>query len=221
MFDNIAGKYDFMNHFFSVGIDILWRKKAIGIIAKENPATLLDVATGTADLAIEAFEQTKARITGIDISEGMLEVGRKKISEKNYQSAITLKQVDSENMPFEENSFDGVTVAFGVRNFENLQQGLNEMYRVIKPGSVAVILEFSKPKRFPFKQLYNLYFRNIMPVVGKVFSDDKQAYAYLPESVQAFPDGEAFLRIMQNSGFIQTKVKSLTFGIASIYTGRK
>ncbi|MBA3286303.1 MAG: bifunctional demethylmenaquinone methyltransferase/2-methoxy-6-polyprenyl-1,4-benzoquinol methylase UbiE, partial [Nitrosopumilus sp.] len=176
MFDNIAGKYDFMNHFFSLGIDILWRKKAISIVAKENPGNILDVATGTGDLALEAYAQTKAEITGIDISAGMLEIAKKKISEKGFGEKIKIVQADSENMPFENASFDAVTVAFGVRNFENLDKGLSEMYRILKPGGLAVILEFSKPTAFPFKQLYNFYFKNILPSIGKIFSDDKQAY---------------------------------------------
>ncbi|MGI8893606.1 MAG: bifunctional demethylmenaquinone methyltransferase/2-methoxy-6-polyprenyl-1,4-benzoquinol methylase UbiE [Bacteroidia bacterium] len=221
MFDNIAGKYDFMNHFFSLGIDILWRKKAISIVAKENPGNILDVATGTGDLALEAYAQTKAEITGIDISAGMLEIAKKKISEKGFGEKIKIVQADSENMPFENASFDAVTVAFGVRNFENLDKGLSEMYRILKPGGLAVILEFSKPTAFPFKQLYNFSFKNILPSIGKIFSDDKQAYTYLPDSVQAFPYGQNFLNHLSKAGFKEGKSKKLTFGIASIYTGRK
>ena len=221
MFDNIAGKYDFMNHFFSLGIDILWRKNAISIVAKEKPFTVLDVATGTGDLAIEAYYQTKAQVTGIDISAGMLEIARKKIEEKQLSEKIKIIQADSENIPFEDETFDAVTVAFGVRNFENLDKGLKEMFRVLKPEGLAVILEFSKPYSFPFKQLYNLYFKNILPFIGKIYSSDKEAYSYLPESVEAFPHGEYFSSHLQKAGFRQTITKSLTFGIASIYTGRK
>ena len=221
MFDNIAGRYDFMNHFFSLGIDVLWRKKAISIIVKEKPKKILDVATGTADLAIEAYNQTKAEITGIDISDGMLEIGRKKIKEKNLGKHINLKKADSENLPFEDHTFDAVTVAFGVRNFENLDKGLKEMYRVLKPGGITVILEFSKPNSYPFKQLYNFYFKNILPTVGKIFSSDKQAYTYLPDSVNAFPHGDQFLNHLTQTGFRNPNAKELTFGIASIYTGRK
>jgi demethylmenaquinone methyltransferase / 2-methoxy-6-polyprenyl-1,4-benzoquinol methylase len=221
MFDNIAGKYDFMNHFFSLGIDILWRKKAISLAAKKNPSKILDVATGTGDLAIEAYIQTKAEITGIDISAGMLELAKKKIDEKGLTEKIKIIQADSENIPFEDASFDAVTVAFGVRNFENLDKGLSEMYRILKPGGIAVILEFSKPTTFPFKQLYNFYFKNILPFFGKVFSKDKQAYSYLPASVEAFPYGDKFLSHLSRAGFKETKAISLTFSIASIYTGLK
>lgn len=221
MFDNIAGKYDFMNHFFSLGIDILWRKQAISIVAKEKPLKILDVATGTGDLAIEAFNQTKAQVTGIDISAGMLKIARKKIEEKGLSERIKVIQADSENIPFEDEAFDAVVVAFGVRNFENLEKGLKEMHRILKPEGLAMILEFSKPRSFPFKQLYNLYFKNILPFIGKIFSRDKEAYSYLPESVDAFPYGEKFLALLQEAGFRQTNTKSLTIGIASIYTGRK
>ena len=221
MFNNIAGKYDFMNHFFSLGIDIIWRKKAIALVAKEKPGKILDVATGTADLAIEAYRQTEAEITGIDISAGMLEIGKKKIRDKNLHEKIKLLQADSEKIPFDDAVFDAVTVAFGVRNFENLDLGLSEMHRILKPGALAVILEFSQPTVFPFKQLYNFYFKSILPNLGKVFSDDNQAYSYLPDSVQAFPYGRHFLNHLTKAGFKDTKAKKLTFGIASIYTGRK
>lgn len=223
MFDNIAHSYDFLNHFFSLGIDILWRKKAIRILKKENPKLVLDVATGTADFAMEAVRMNLGaeRIVGVDISEGMLDVGRKKIKEKRWDSIIELKKGDSENLPFEENTFDAYTVAFGVRNFENLEMGMKEMLRVLKPGALGIVLEFSKPSRFPVKQIFNLYFKRIMPGVGKLVSKDRRAYEYLPESVQAFPDGDHFLDVMRKVGYNDTKKITLTGGIATIYLGRK
>jgi demethylmenaquinone methyltransferase / 2-methoxy-6-polyprenyl-1,4-benzoquinol methylase len=221
MFDSIAGRYDFLNHFLSAGIDIYWRRKAIDLLVPHRPAQLLDIATGTADLALEAVRLQPRKITGIDISEGMLAVGREKIRQKNLAHLIELQLGDSENIAFPDNHFDAITVAFGVRNFENLPQGLAEMHRVLKPGGRAVILEFSKPRSFPFKQGYNFYFRHILPLFGKMISKDKAAYTYLPESVQAFPDGKDFLRIFEQAGFKETKWHSLTFGISSIYTGSK
>lgn len=223
MFDNIAHSYDFLNHFFSLGIDILWRKKAIRILKKENPKLVLDVATGTADFAMEAVRMNLGadKIVGVDISEGMLDVGRKKIKEKGWDSIIELRKGDSEHLPFEDNYFDGFTVAFGVRNFENLEKGMGEMRRVLKPGALGIVLEFSKPSSFPLKQIFNLYFKRIMPGVGKLVSKDKRAYEYLPESVQAFPDGEAFLDVMKKVGYQETRSIKLTGGIATIYLGRK
>lgn len=223
MFNNIAHSYDFLNHFFSLGIDILWRKKAIRILKKESPDSLLDVATGTADFAMEAVRMNlgASKIVGVDISEGMLEVGRKKIADKGLSSIIELKVGDSENLPFESNSFDAFTVAFGVRNFQNLEKGMTEMNRVLKPGALGIVLEFSKPKRFPMKQLFGFYFKYVMPAVGRLVSKDHRAYTYLPESVQAFPDGDDFLEIMKRSGYRDTRCIPLTGGIASIYIGRK
>lgn len=223
MFNNIAHSYDFLNHFFSLGIDVIWRKKAIRILKKENPKLVLDVATGTADFAMEAVRMNLGaeKIIGVDISEGMLEVGRKKIQEKKLSSIIELQLGDSENLPFESNTFDGYTVAFGVRNFENLEKGLTEMYRVLKPGALGVVLEFSKPKKFPMKQLFGFYFKRVMPTLGRMVSKDHRAYTYLPESVQAFPDGEDFLSVMKKAGYKETKCIPLTGGIASIYLGRK
>lgn len=223
MFDNIAHKYDFLNHFFSLGIDILWRKRAIRMIKKYNPKSILDVATGTGDFALLTAKHYKEvdAITGIDISEGMLEVGRKKIRERELQDKIVFKKADSENLPFQEQSFDAVTVAFGVRNFENLEQGLSEMYRVTRDGGVVAIIEFSKPKRFPIKQLFGFYFKYIMPTVGNWLSKDSRAYTYLPESVQAFPEGEAFKAILSKVGFSKVDIISLSGGIASIYFARK
>lgn len=221
MFNNIAGKYDFLNHFLSAGIDIVWRKKAVRLLAPEKPKLILDIATGTADFAIEALRLNPDKIVGVDISEGMLAVGRQKLVKKGLTDKIELKYGDSENLPFADNTFDAITVAFGVRNFENLEQGLADMYRVLKPGGTAVVLEFSKPRSFPMKQLYHFYFKNILPVVGKIVSKDNAAYTYLPESVQAFPDGERFIGIYQKVGFKNTKWHSLTFGISSIYIGKK
>jgi len=221
MFNNIAGKYDFLNHFLSAGIDIVWRKKAVSLLKAEKPKLVLDIATGTADFAIETLRLNPDKIVGVDISEGMLAVGREKLAKRGLGQKIELRYGDSENLPFEDNSFDAITVAFGVRNFENLAKGLAEMNRVLKPGGMAVVLEFSKPRSFPMKQLYQFYFKNILPVVGKIVSKDNAAYTYLPESVQAFPDGQDFINIFQEVGFKSIKWHSLTFGISSIYTGKK
>ncbi|POY38329.1 bifunctional demethylmenaquinone methyltransferase/2-methoxy-6-polyprenyl-1,4-benzoquinol methylase UbiE [Solitalea longa] len=222
MFDKIAGKYDFLNHFLSLGIDIWWRKKAIAELKSIQPKYILDVATGTGDLAFQAIETLKPeKVVGVDISEGMLAFAEKKIVERNLQAIFSVKPGDSENLPFEENTFDAVIVSFGVRNFENLEQGLSNIQRVLKPGGKAVVLEFSKPTMFPFKQLYNFYFFNLLPFIGKVFSKDNSAYTYLPESVNAFPDGDKFTEILKRAGFVETKIKKLSLGISSIYTGIK
>jgi demethylmenaquinone methyltransferase/2-methoxy-6-polyprenyl-1,4-benzoquinol methylase len=221
MFDNISGRYDFLNHLLSMGIDKGWRKKAIKLLQPLKPKQMLDVATGTGDFAIQALDLNPEKIIGVDISEGMLEVGRKKMVRLNVSDRIELKSGDSENLGFGENKFDAVTVAFGVRNFENLEKGLGEIYRVMKPGAMLVILEFSRPKKFPFKQVYNFYFKMILPKVGRLVSKDKSAYTYLPESVEAFPDGEAFVVILQKLGFKEIACKPLTFGISSIYSARK
>ena len=221
MFNNISRRYDFLNHFLSLGIDRGWRKKAINHLRPLSPRNILDVATGTGDFALQAMVLKPEKIIGVDISEGMLDVGRRKVLEKGLQHVVELQSGDSENLPFEANSFDAVTVGFGVRNFENLERGLTEIYRVLKPGGMAVILEFSRPRAAPFKQLYRFYFKFILPKIGRIVSSDKTAYTYLPESVEAFPDGEDFLRILRDVGFKQTQCKSLTFGISSIYTGIK
>ncbi len=221
MFDSISGRYDFLNHFLSLGIDIRWRKKAIWQLQALQPKLILDVATGTGDFAIEALKLNPEKIIGIDISEGMLDQGRKKMKIKGHAHIIDMINGDSENLPFEENKFDAVVVAFGVRNFENLARGLAEMRRVLRPGGKAVILEFSKPRSFPFKQLYYFYFRYMLPTVGRWISKDPAAYTYLPESVQAFPDGNDFTGIMDRIGFKDTTCKPLTFGISSLYTGIK
>lgn len=221
MFDNISHRYDFLNHFLSLGIDKLWRKKAVKLMKARNPERILDVATGTADFAIQSMELSPASITGIDISEGMLDVGRKKIKKKGLDNKIELLYGDSENLPFEDDTFDAITVAFGVRNFENLRKGLSEMFRVTKKDGIVVILEFSKPKVFPFKQLYNFYFKTVLPKLGNTISNDTSAYTYLPESVKAFPDGDDFINILNETGYKEIKCIPLTFGISSIYTGIK
>lgn len=221
MFDSISGKYDFLNHFLSLGIDIRWRKKAVKMLVDGNPKIILDVATGTGDFAIETLKLSPTQVIGVDISEGMLEVGRQKMKARGYDHIIDMRSGDSENLPFEENKFDAVIVAFGVRNFENLERGLAEMKRVLRPGGKMIVLEFSKPRAFPFKQLYNFYFKFILPKIGRLISRDKAAYTYLPESVQAFPDGPEFVTILNRLGFKQTACKSLTFGISSLYSATK
>lgn len=221
MFNNISKKYDFLNHFLSLGIDILWRKKAIRLLKPHQPKVMLDIATGTGDFALEALALNPTKIIGIDISEGMLAVGKNKIKEKGVDAIIDLQLGDSENLPFENNYFDAYTVGFGVRNFENLEKGLSEMLRVLKPDGKAVILEFSKPKKFPIKQLYNFYFNNILPGIGKLVSKDNAAYTYLPESVNAFPEGKDFVQILEKIGYKEIKNIPLMFGIASIYYAAK
>lgn len=221
MFDNISSRYDFLNHFLSLGIDKRWRKKAVRLLASYSPKLLLDVATGTGDFAIQALSLHPDKVIGVDISEGMLAMGREKIRDRSLTDKIELRTGDSENLPFEGNKFDAVTVAFGVRNFENLEKGLAEIYRVLKPGGHVVILEFSRPRRFPFKQAYNFYFKAILPKIGRLISQDRAAYKYLPASVEAFPDGNDFIEILRNIGFKDTACKPLTFSISSIYTGQK
>ena len=221
MFDNISKRYDLLNHLLSLGIDIYWRKQAIKLLKPQQPKLILDIATGTADFAIEALKLNPDKVIGVDISEGMLDMGRKKLTRRHLDDRIELQLGDSERLLFEDNKFDAIIVAFGVRNFEHLEQGLADMYRVLKPGGTTVILEFSKPTKFPLKQLYNFYFKNILPLIGKVISKDQSAYTYLPESVQAFPDGEAFLDVLRKVGYNQTQCKTLTFGISSIYVGQK
>ncbi len=222
MFNNISGTYDFLNHFLSLGIDIRWRRKAIGELSGTKPKMVLDVATGTGDFAFEAIDILKPdKIIGVDISEGMLEMAKKKIQKRGLAQQYTVQIGDSEKLPFEANTFDAVTVAFGVRNFENLEQGLSNMLKVLKPGGKIVILEFSKPQNFGIKHLYNFYFKYITPFFGKLFSKDQRAYSYLPESVQAFPDGVNFTDLMDKTGFSHIKCKKLTFGISTIYTAIK
>ncbi len=221
MFNDIASRYDFLNHFLSLNIDYLWRKNVINVLKPLKPKLILDVATGTADLALQATTLQPEKIIGIDISEEMLKIGQKKIFDKNKESVIQLINADSENMPLESDYFDACMVAFGVRNFENLKQGLKEMYRVLKPNAVLVVLEFSKPAKFPVKQFYNFYFKRILPVLGKLISKNDNAYMYLPESVNQFPDGESFTAILAEIGFKNLEIRKQSFGIASIYVGVK
>jgi demethylmenaquinone methyltransferase/2-methoxy-6-polyprenyl-1,4-benzoquinol methylase len=222
MFNNISGTYDFLNHFLSLGIDITWRRKAINELKAVQPRIILDVATGTGDFAFEAINTLHPdKIIGVDISEGMLEVAKKKIHDRNLGAIFSVQLGDSEGLDFEDDTFDAITVAFGVRNYENLEKGLADMLRVLKPNGKIVILEFSKPRAFPVKQGYHLYFRYITPFFGRLFSKDKQAYTYLPESVAAFPHGEIFTTLMTKVGYKNTKHRSLTFGISAIYTGIK
>ena len=221
MFNDIASRYDFLNHFLSLNIDYLWRKNVINVLKPLKPKLILDVNTGTADLALQATTLQPEKIIGIDISEEMLKIGQKKIFDKNKESVIQLINADSENMPLESDYFDACMVAFGVRNFENLKQGLKEMYRVLKPNAVLVVLEFSKPAKFPVKQFYNFYFKRILPVLGKLISKNDNAYMYLPESVNQFPDGESFTAILAEIGFKNLEIRKQSFGIASIYVGVK
>ncbi len=221
MFDNISHKYDFLNHLLSMGIDKLWRKRAIRIISKSDPKEILDIATGTGDFAIESLKLNPKAITGVDISNGMLEKGKDKILRKGYDKVITLQYGDSEDLPFDENSFDAITVGFGVRNFENLEKGLGEMFRVLRPNGIVAILEFSKPKKFPVKQSFNFYSKYVLPKVGNAISKDASAYTYLPESVNAFPEGQAFLDILSKVGYTNLAKKEVSGGIATIYTGQK
>lgn len=222
MFDNISGKYDFLNHFLSFGIDRIWRKKAISSLKDLKPGKMLDVATGTGDFALESLRILKPEhITGIDISRGMLDIAQKKIDERGLSGQFKVQVGDAENLDFEDECFDAVTVAFGVRNFEDLQKGLDDICRVIKPGGRAVILEFSNPRSFPVKQLYGFYSKYILPRIGSVFSKDSRAYTYLPESIAQFPDGEAFTGLLKKAGFKSAVSRPQTFGICTIYVGIK
>ena len=221
MFNTISGKYDGLNRVISFGIDVKWRKKVLKLVTNTNPENVLDIATGTGDLAILMTKTGAKEIVGLDISEGMLEVGRKKIAERKLDNKIKMVLGDSENIPFEDNSFDAITVAFGVRNFENLEKGLAEILRVLKPGGIFVILETSVPVKFPYKQGYSFYTKYILPLIGKIFSKDKSAYAYLCESASVFPHGEMLNNILRKIGFIEVKNMPQTFGVATIYTASK
>ncbi|MFV8226822.1 bifunctional demethylmenaquinone methyltransferase/2-methoxy-6-polyprenyl-1,4-benzoquinol methylase UbiE [Christiangramia aquimixticola] len=221
MFDNISDNYDGLNRVISLGTDVSWRKKVVAAVAATNPESILDIATGTGDLAIQMANTGAKRIVGLDLSEGMLKVGRKKIAEKDLEVEIEMIQGDSEDLPFEENSFDAITVAFGVRNFENLEKGLEEIFRVLKPGGIFVVLETSVPTKFPFKQGYQFYSGHILPVIGKIFSKDKDAYSYLSESAANFPFGERFNNILSKIGFINVKDLPQTFGVSTIYIASK
>ena len=220
MFDNIAKSYDFLNHTLSFGMDFYWRKKAIEKLTNK-PKMILDVACGTADFAIAATKMKEVQIIGIDISEKMLEIGENKIKQKGLEKQIKLQLADSENLPFESGSFDGITAGFGVRNFENLQLGLSEMCRVLKEDGIAVILEPSKPKAFPVKQIYSAYFHYILPFFGRLISKDNRAYNYLPESVDTFPENEKFIDILKAVGFTKAQHLPLTLGIVSLYIAIK
>ena len=221
MFDTISGNYDQLNRVISFGIDIKWRKKVLQIVSKSNPDKILDIATGTGDLAILMAKTNANKIIGLDISAGMLEIGQKKILDKNLSKTIEMILADSENMPFEDNYFDAITVAFGIRNFENLEKGLAEILRVLKPNGIFVILETSVPDKTPYKQGYTFYSKNILPLIGKFFSKDTAAYGYLSESAAAFPYREALNNILRKIGFIDVVAMPQTFGVATIYSASK
>lgn len=222
MFNSIAAKYDFLNHFLSLGIDKLWRRRLVKQLAKSNPNQVLDIATGTGDLAIQLAKHHKSvSITGVDISENMLNIGREKILKRKFEGRINLKQANSMSLPFAVGEFDAAMVAFGVRNFEDLSKGITEIHRVLKDGGSLYILEFSMPSKFPMRNFYRFYFRKVLPFVGGIVSGSKSAYTYLPESVFAFPEKEKFVEIMANAGFKNCSYKRLTFGVASIYVGSK
>ena len=221
MFDTISGNYDGLNRVISFGIDVSWRKKVLQLVANTHPQTILDIATGTGDLAILMTETNAERIIGLDISAGMLEVGRKKIEDRKLSDKIEMILADSENMPFEDNTFDAITVAFGVRNFENLEKGLSEILRVLKPNGIFVILETSIPEKTPYKQGYTFYSKNILPLIGKLFSKDNVAYQYLSESASVFPYGEELNDILRKTGFTSVVAQPQTFGVATIYSASK
>ena len=222
MFNSIAGKYDFLNHFLSVGIDHIWRRKLVSMLKKREPKNILDIATGTGDLAIAIAKAIpESKIIGADISEKMLEIGQQKVEKKLLDKQIIMEMGDSEQMKYKDEEFDAVTVAFGVRNYEDLDKGLKEMNRVTQINGSVYILEFSKPTAFPIKQFYNFYFKHILPLLGKMFSKDDSAYTYLPQSVQAFPHGENFLSHLKKAGYDEVDQKIMSFGIVSIYSGIK
>ena len=221
MFDAISGEYDGLNRVISFGIDVKWRKRVVEILKEKSPDTILDIATGTGDLAIHLTKTGASRIVGLDISRGMLEVGKKKVLEKKLEGIVDMVVGDSEHLEFKDNSFDAVTVAFGVRNFEDLKQGLSEIYRVLKPKGTLVVLETSVPTKTPYKQGYSFYSRYILPTIGKIFSKDRSAYRYLSESASVFPHGQAFNNILGEIGFIGMENKPQTFGVASIYIASK
>lgn len=221
MFDNISKRYDFLNHFLSLGIDKIWRRKAIKKLRDLKPKRILDIATGTGDFAIAALKLNPMEVIGVDISQGMLNVGIDKMKRKGVDSVITMKLGDSEELPFEDGYFDALTVGFGVRNYENLEKGLKDMLRVLRPGGMAVILEFSKPKKFPMKQTFGFYSKRIIPFFGKRISKDERAYAYLPESVAAFPEGKEFTDILEKIGYTKVSAQTVSGGIATIYSGTK
>jgi demethylmenaquinone methyltransferase / 2-methoxy-6-polyprenyl-1,4-benzoquinol methylase len=221
MFDDISGRYDFLNHFLSLGIDFTWRNKFVRQLSRYKPGRVLDVATGTGDLALLISRKCAAEVTGVDISAGMLTIANRKAGKEKPGNKITFCECDAEALPFADDTFDAVTVAFGVRNFEHLEKGLAEMRRVLKTGGVMQILEFSHPSAFPVKQLYSFYSRFMIPFFGKVISRNKEAYTYLPETVSAFPSGSDFTAILGKVGMINVSERRLTFGVSTIYSGRK
>ena len=221
MFDAISSNYDGLNRVISFGIDVKWRKKVVALVAEKNPETILDIATGTGDLAIMMTKTTANTIIGLDLSAGMLEVGKKKIEEKHLTNKIEMVLGDSENIPYADNHFDAITVSFGIRNFENLEKGLSEIKRVIKPNGLFVILETSVPEKTPYKQGYSFYTKYILPLIGRLFSKDNVAYGYLSESASLFPYGEKLNNILRKIGFIDVVAMPQTFGVATIYTASK
>ena len=221
MFNKIAWRYDLLNHLLSLNIDKIWRKKLVKMLSAKQPKSILDVATGTGDLAIIAARIKPTEIIGIDIADEMLQIGRKKVAARGFQSMISLQTADSENLPFPAERFEATMVAFGVRNFENLDLGLAEMFRVLKKNGTIYVLEFSIPTNKLFRPFYFFYFKNILPLIGKMVSKDTDAYTYLPDSVSAFPSGRSFIERLEKTGFTNCTIRSLTFGIATIYTGEK
>ncbi len=221
MFNNISKRYDFLNHFLSLGIDKIWRRKAVKMLHEIQPKRILDLATGTGDFAIESLKLNPKEVVGMDISEGMLDVGREKMKKRGFDKIISMRLGDSEDLPFDDNYFDALTVGFGVRNYENLEKGLSEMLRVVRTGGKVIILEFSKPKKFPIKQYYGFHSKYIIPFFGKRISKDSSAYAYLPESVAAFPEGKQFEDILSRLGYKNVEAKLVSGGIATIYSGIK
>lgn len=222
MFDSIAPAYDFMNRAMTFGIDKWWRALAVRMIRRTNPGNILDVATGTADLAIKlASEMKTAHVTGIDLSEGMIALGKEKVALKRMADRVTLKAADCLDLPFADNTFDCVTVAYGVRNFEHLDKGYREMFRVLAPGGMICVIELSTPESPLVKPFYKLYTRTLIPAVGRLISKDTRAYSYLPESIAAVPQGDSMLQLMQLAGFKNRKCRKLTFGTCSIYTATK
>lgn len=221
MFDNISGRYDLLNHLLSLNIDKLWRRKAVKLLRPYHPNSIIDLATGTGDFAVELMKLEPEEIKGIDISEGMLRVGQEKMKRRHIDHIVTLDRGDAEDIPFPDNRFEAATVAFGVRNFENLQRGLSEIHRILKPGYALAVLEFSKPRTAPFKQIYQAYFRFVLPTIGRLISKDSSAYTYLPDSVNAFPEGAEFIAFLKKAGFKNITEHRLTFGIATIYLAEK
>ena len=221
MFNNIAYRYDFLNSLLSLGIHKGWRRKCVQLISEKNPKHLLDVATGTADFAIECMKLNPTSVIGIDISEGMMKFGREKIEKLNLQNKISLQYGDAETCDLPSNSIDAITVGFGVRNFQNLEKGLQNMNRILKPGGQICILEFSTPRKFPMKQFYKFHFKYITPTVGKLFSKDSSAYTYLPESIKVFPDNERFVEILEKTGYYKATFQAVSFGLAAIYLAEK